>query len=70
MKTKNRFIELSHDLPAKPNYNNVINKWDGREGKGYRAPMRQKGGKGEGGDEETNGQKEELEQGKKYHIDV
>jgi len=55
MKTKNRFIELSHDLPAKPNYNNVINKWDGREGKGYRAPMRQKGGKGEGEDEETNG---------------
>ncbi|KAF6062812.1 Glucose-6-phosphate dehydrogenase, NAD binding domain family protein [Candida albicans] len=31
MKTKNRFIELSHDLPAKPNYNNLINKWDGRE---------------------------------------
>ena len=51
---KNRFIELSHDLPAKPNYNNVINKWDGREGKGYRAPMRQKG-KREGEDEETNG---------------
>ena len=51
---KNRFIELSHDLPAKPNYNNVINKWDGRKVRDMGRPCGRKG-KREGEDEETNG---------------